>query len=332
MSRTEPVRSRVTLEVMLVIVVVGMAALFIRMGEHRLLALNLFYLPVIVSGFFLGRFSAGVLALFSAIAVTIASLLFPNSLATYTNPLHVAIVLTLWSAVLGLSAIMIGTLCDERAATVSELKRAYVGIAEVLSRYLHGNDPRNESRVQRVARLCHMIAEALRLPPKEVDDIRVAALLYDLGEVEITTTLITRAVDSLEEDNPHARRTFTGGDLVHSLGEVLHGAVPLLVNQDEGVMHLLAEQRGSHEIPFGVHVIRAARIFDHLSFDAAGRRLIAPAEVIKRMRMDASGAYALVLDVLERVLNEDRSEARRALSRFEAKREPGAGQTRVAQN
>lgn len=299
MKAPRQARGRRSLEIMLIVVVIGMTTLFILMREHRLLALNLFYLPVIISGYFLGRYSAGVLALLSALTVTVSTILFPQQFASYVTPTEIAITLTLWSAVLGLAAILIGTLCDERASTVSELQRAYVGMAEVLSRYLHGNDPQNSSRAQRVARLCNAISDALRLPPKHADDIRVAALLHDLGEVEITTKLIRRAVDSLEHTDPYAHSTFTGGDLVESLGEVLQGAVPLLATQDEGVMSLVTE-RGGYEVPFGVHVIRAARTYDQLSFDGRGRRILPHEAVIQRMHVDAAGPYALVLDVLAR--------------------------------
>ncbi len=244
-------RSKLLLEFMLINIVLGMTMLFVIMCEHRLLALNLFYLPVIVSGYFLGRFCAGVLALFSALLVTIATLVFPTHFVALDSAVGVALALTLWSAILGLAAIVVGTLCDERAATVMELHRAYVGIAEVLSRYLQGFDPKRDSRTRRVACLSQRIAEELRLPARDVDDIRVAALLHDLGNLEISTQVISRAVSSVESESAHNRRTFMGTDLVHSLGEVLQGALPLLVNQDDGVYNLVSQQRNPHEIPLG---------------------------------------------------------------------------------
>src|SRR5262249_37944867 len=145
--------NRRIIETMLIIVVLGMTMLFTRMHEHRLLALNLYYLPVIISGYYLGRSSAGILALFSTLTVTISTLIWPEAMAAHNSAPAIAMAITLWAAVLGLAAILIGTLCDERASTVSELQRAYVGIAEVLSKYLHGSDPRNDTRAARVARL-----------------------------------------------------------------------------------------------------------------------------------------------------------------------------------
>src|SRR5262245_5369874 len=153
MSKYTP-RMRVLLEVMLMMIVIATATLFARMGAYRMLALNLFFLPVILSGYFLGRFSAGILALLSSLSVVIMTVLSSGPFfGAHDSPITVGLALTLWSAVLGLAAILIGSLCDERAATVSELQRAYVGIAEVLARYLHGSDPRSDTPVGRVAKL-----------------------------------------------------------------------------------------------------------------------------------------------------------------------------------
>src|SRR5262245_2930561 len=198
MSKHSP-RARLLLEVLLMVVVLATAILFARMGAYRMLALNLFFLPVIVSGYFLGRFSAGILALLSSLSVVIMTVLSPGpSLGAHDSAITLGLALTLWSAVLGLAAILIGSLCDERAATVAELQRAYVGIAEVLARYLHGSDPKSDTPVGRIAKLSEQIARELDLPSKQVDDIRVAALLHDLDNVEITTQLISRAVTALD--------------------------------------------------------------------------------------------------------------------------------------
>ena len=60
----------------------------------------------------------------------------PTEFAAYVSPMVIYLILGVWGAVLGLSAILVGTLCDERAARINELHEAYVGVAEVLSRYM----------------------------------------------------------------------------------------------------------------------------------------------------------------------------------------------------
>ncbi|MGE3180722.1 MAG: HD-GYP domain-containing protein [Phycisphaerae bacterium] len=311
------------LEFMLIIVSLGIAVLFTQMGVYRTVALHLFYLPIILAGFFLGRTRAGVLALFAALVVTIAAIAVPQEGSTVlSGTLLVGLTLVTWSSIIGLSAILVGTLCDEQKATLHELKRAYVGVAEVLSKYLQGNDATEKSRTNRVAELCQRVSRELKLSDREMDDIRVAALLHDLGNVEITTQVISRAIGSIDSrDRADQRHTFMGTDLVYSIGNVLEGALPLLVNQDEDVYAFLSESqdRKATEIPLGAHIIRAARAYDQLTMDALGQQIMSSAEAIRTLRLESDGMYEHVIDALEAVVTGG--------SRFATASEPSANNT-----
>ncbi len=46
----KPARDKRVLEIMLILVALGTAAVFARMGGHRMVVLNLFYLPIVLKG------------------------------------------------------------------------------------------------------------------------------------------------------------------------------------------------------------------------------------------------------------------------------------------
>lgn len=298
-------RERLVFELLLIVVTIGTGVLFFRLGGYGLVALNLFYLPIVLSGYFLGRTNAGVLALLSALTVTIAAIASPHKwFAAFDTPVMMGLALVTWSAVLGLTAILVGTLCDERAATVRELQRAYVGVAEVLSKYLQGNHPRLKSRTQRIAQLSAQVAQEMRLPKKEIDHVHVAALLHDLANVEITTHVLSKAADLLgTQPAPELRSTFPGTDLVNSLGSVLEGALPLLVNQDDAVCDFLSEHGAAHgtEIPLGARIIRVARQYDQL-VHGTSEGGPAPAAAMARLRAELGESCPHVIEALERVV------------------------------
>jgi HD-GYP domain-containing protein (c-di-GMP phosphodiesterase class II) len=294
---------RIVFEVMLVVVTIGMTFLLYRMGGYKMVVLNLFFLPIVLSGYFLGRTNAGLLALFSVLAVTVATTLDSTGLAAYSTPVMVGLALTVWAAALGLTAILVGTLCDERAKTVEELHVAYVGVVEVLSKYLQNADPEVKARSTRVAELSQAVAVEMRLSRKRIDDVRVGALLYDIGNVEVTTQLLTKAVDTLEANSAKTKSyTFSGEDLVHSLGLVLSGALPLLLNQDEAVLEcrLTGEDAPVRDVPIGAKIIRAARAYDALVAGESDRRAMSPPDAVQELRKDVSGAFSPdVLDAIE---------------------------------
>jgi HD-GYP domain-containing protein (c-di-GMP phosphodiesterase class II) len=297
-------KERLTLEIMLVVVTIGMTYMLFRMGGYKMVVLNLFYLPIVLAGYYLGRTNAGILAVFSVLAVTIATTLDTSGFAAYSSPILIGLALTVWAAALGLTAMLVGTLCDERAKTVEDLHVAYVGVVEVLSKYLQSSNPKVKARSTRIAELSQAVAEDMKLPRKQADDIRVGALLFDLGNVEITTQALTRAVDTLEA-NPStgSRHTFSGQDLVHSLGSVLSGALPLLLNQDDAALECLPtdDNAAPEAMPLGARIIRAVRAFDALTTgDSDGAATSAP-QALQELRKDVTGGFDVeVLDAIER--------------------------------
>lgn len=294
-----------TLEIMLIVVALGMMALYARMGAYQIVALNLFFLPIVLSGYYLGRGSTGVLALLCALAVSIITTMRPTGFEAFASPVAIGLALSVWAAALGLTAILTGTLCDERSRAVDELQRAYVGVVEVLSKYLQSANPNVKNRSTRVAELCQLVAGEMRLPSKLLDDIRVAALLHDLEDVEVTTNLISKAVHTLDADRAQARtHTFLGADLVHSLGAVLDGALPLLVGQDAAASECLSGAPGSGwvDLPLGARIITAVRSFDVLT-EGSHDHSAATRDAIRRLRQDSPAQDAEILDALARVVS-----------------------------
>ena len=132
-----------------------------------MVVLNLFYLPVVLAGFCLGRYRAGVLALFSVVGVLVVATLDLGAFNSPGSPLAIGLSLLVWAAVLGLTTLLVGTLSDERSAKLVELHEAYVGVVEVLSRYLQSANPQLKARSQRIAELCQRVATEMRLSPRE---------------------------------------------------------------------------------------------------------------------------------------------------------------------
>jgi HD-GYP domain-containing protein (c-di-GMP phosphodiesterase class II) len=298
-----PEKERDLLEVALIILCIGLACLLHVMQGYKMVILNLYFLPVTMGAFFLGRYRAGILALFSAIGASTVIVFGLHAVTAESSPLVIVLAVTVWAAVLGLTAMLVGTLSDDRSTKTKELHEAYVGVIEVLSQYLQSAHPRLKARSVRVAELSQRVALAMKLSPRQIDDIRVAALLYDMGHIEVTTKVIRRAVGTFDVDMiPNEKHTFQGADLMLSLGNVLTGAIPLLLNQDReesGPRH--ADPQGEAPgVPIGARIIRAARAYLEL---AAGHPGQVPGEIVAILRQDSAAAHdPSVLHVLERTV------------------------------
>jgi hypothetical protein len=296
-------KATIFIEITLSLVCLGLTALIFVMQGHKMVILNLFFLPVSLAGFALGRYRAGMLALFCALCASVAAA-FHLSEFTWAISAPVAVLsLAVWAAVLGLVAILIGTLSDDGRSKMAELHDAYVGVVGVLAQYLQSANPRLKSRSLRAAELSRQVATRLRFSPSEVDDICVASLLYDIGSIEVTTRVMFRAIDALEGGMPSPQsNTFQGLDLMLSLGSVLHGAVPLLLSQDQNITASTTGQ-APVEVPLGAEVIRTARAYCDLIGNGLDQQSLSPAEAIESLRRYTAMPHNLrVLDALEHIV------------------------------
>ena len=296
-------------EISLVIITIGLACLMWKIAGFKLVVLNLFYLPVVLAGFFLGRYRAGVLASLAVISASIVTALNLHDFAAFNSPMIVGLSVTLWAAVLGLTALLVGTLSDERAQTLNDLHEAHVGVVEVLARYLQSAHPKLKVRSQRIAELSQAVAREMELTSRECDDIRVAALLYDMENIEITARVIRKAVGDLETQPSSPEHSFHGSELAHSLGSVLSGAFPLLLGQGEA--DPLSHPAASRETPLGAKIILAVRAYDRQTRDVnlvQGLWGTPGQDAIDELRRDLDADHPeAILDALELVISSEKS-------------------------
>lgn len=296
-------RDQRILEAMLIILVIGLTCLVSKMGSQKLVTLNIFFLPVVLAAFFLGRYTAGILAVFCVATTSLVCVLQVNDLAGATSPLGMGLAVTVWGAILCLTALLVGTLSDERSAQAVELHEAYVGVVEVLAKYLQGGSSQLNASTTRIADLSQRIALEMKLPPNRIDDLRVAALMQGFSKIEVTTKVISKAVHTLESRRDAHDFTFHGTDLVYSLGVVLRGAIPILLGQDEALSTELPVPATS-EPSIGANILSIARAYTNLMMSQEDG-IITSAEAIRELRCARTSAFDVeVLDALERAVNE----------------------------
>lgn len=285
------------LECLLVLITLGLGVVLNSIEHSRIVVLNLFFLPIVLSGFFLGRYRAGVLALLSAVTVTIVILADLNRFAIDNSPLIVGLSVMIWGAILGLTAIMIGTLNDDRNEKMEELHEAHLGVVEVLSRYLQCADPVLQNRTQRVNHLAEQVAIRMRMTPREIDDVRIAALLMDVSNIEITARVVRKAVGDLDRRAPFEENIFHGTELVKSLGSALTGAFPLALLQNSNW------ETASANVPVGARILRVVRRFVELTQSGLASTRLSDEEALNDLKVDCHGSNDMaVINVLEEVI------------------------------
>ncbi len=248
---------------------------------EKLALLNLFYLPAIVAGFILGKRKALLISIFSITAVTFYLFLnydnFRQSQLAYVNIIS-------WASFLILCAIVVGYLHEENEKKIVQIKSAYVGILEILSKYIDSADKYTQGHSVRVSHYATEIAVAMKLKPQEIENIRVAALLHDIGKVEISTELIGKAASlSSEEIKVMSSHTERGAQILSSVSCVLSDAIPLVLAHHQYFDHDEHKGSPSGEVQLGAHILAVADSYDAMTTDRPYRSGMPPWKAIEEL-------------------------------------------------
>lgn len=112
---------RLVLEFCLIAVVTGITVVLWVAPTLNMAALMLYFLPVTLGGFFLGRYRAVVLTLLCVLSAICATLAAPLALSLGLKFLTLGV----WACVLGMTALLIGTLSDERSRELAQLHECH---------------------------------------------------------------------------------------------------------------------------------------------------------------------------------------------------------------
>ncbi len=93
----------------------------------------------------------------------------------------------------GFWAVVRGQRSEQRLKdTVLRLRRLLGGTVEAISRSVEMSDPATAGHQRRVSDLARAIAGELGLPPRQVDAIRLAGMLHDIGKLAVPADIVSK--------------------------------------------------------------------------------------------------------------------------------------------
>src|SRR2546422_6007203 len=170
-------------ERVLVLLLVASLLVINSLIEQKFAFLSFYYLPIILAGFYGGRRFSVVSGLF------IVSLVFFLQ-ATQGMGMEAGLsedaMLTLvpWGGFLILTGYVVGGLAEQRAARLADLKNAYLATLEVLTFHIESAQSHQEGHSTRVAELAAAMGAELKLSDGELEDLRIASLLHEVGTAD----------------------------------------------------------------------------------------------------------------------------------------------------
>jgi HD-GYP domain-containing protein (c-di-GMP phosphodiesterase class II) len=295
-------------ERIVVIVILGVVAVAHFCFANGTPILFFYFLPALTAGYVLGKRNALLTAILSICAVGFFFAISPQTfMARSENStlLMVGMDLVAWAGFLILAALVTGQLYEDKERRIQELKSAYLGILEILAKYLESPEGPRKGHCLRVAGLSAEIAVAMGLTPASVDNINAAALLHDIpvtGEGSSGAIIHKAAMlsENQEELKEHDGKSI---EILSSVGTVLKEAVPLIRCHNEMVASTGKGALRIEDMPLGARIVAVADTYDELVTDkpyAAGR---APWVAIKEIEKASGTRFDReVVDALKSVI------------------------------
>lgn len=160
-------------------------------------------------------------------------------------------------------------------------------ILKQLATSLEARDPYTHGHSRRVTRHSYMIAKALGLPKEEIETIRIAASLHDVGKLNIPLAVIRKPGKLSDEEfaviKQHAA---IGANMVASIGNSeLTAIVRHHHERVDGTGY--PDRLAGDAIPLGAKIIAVADTFDAITSTRSYRRAAKHARAIGILKLEA---------------------------------------------
>src|SRR5574338_1043284 len=248
--------------------------------DGQRMVLSFYTLPTLGSAYYYGRRHATLTAFGSVLLVVIMTWYNPVLFAATSTVAALGstrwLDITIWGGVLIITGYSMGTLYDHKSSQVDELRETYHGVLLILRHFI-AKDTYTENHSYRVSVYAAAIAATMGLPPERVEDVRAAALLHDIGKLDISRELLYKAARLTSEEYDQMQQHVPRGvKMLEPVGGSLRRIIPIvLAHHDKYDGTGYYPNRGDG-IPLEARILSVADVFDSLASDRPYRKAMSP--------------------------------------------------------
>lgn len=297
---------------------VVVAALITYFIPNNISFLNFFFLPVILAGYYVGIRLSVPGAVFCVCAVVFYAVVSPGQLQQPHTTAEVVLFVLTWGSFLILAGALVGNqqekiqaeraklvgLNEEISAAYAKLKKARVETVIGMATLSECRDYRTGLHLQRVSRLCRIIAEELRRRPEYsdyitdeyIEDLVLSSVLHDIGKVGTPDSVLLKPEPLTEEEFELAKaHTVMGGNALDEVEKRMGGRSFFTLGKQIAYCH---HERWDGEgyprglrgdaIPLSARIVSVADTYDAITTDRVYRAALSHQEALRRIK-EASG-------------------------------------------
>jgi putative nucleotidyltransferase with HDIG domain len=183
-----------------------------------------------------------------------------------------------WGGSLVLTAVAMGTLYEKDKVKLRELRQTYNGVLMILRQFI-SKDQYTQNHSYRVSIYATQIAAEMGFGEERVEDVRAAALLHDIGKLDISREILYKAARLTEEEFHEMRQHVSKGiDFLEPVGGSLRRVLPIILFHHEHYDGTGYEEKVGEDIPLEARILAVADAYDAIVSDRPYRKGSAPFE------------------------------------------------------
>ena len=185
------------------------------------------------------------------------------------------------------------------------MEEGYDGMLAILQNFL-ANQKYSDSHAYRISMCATRIAEGVGLDAGSVEDIRTAALLFNMKELGVTNEVLCKAAQVSQEDLQQGRKTQKALSSAGAMAGSLRRSIPIFLEERQ------LRQAGTkpEDASFEVQILVLAEEYESLT-SGQGEKKLSPSQAGQEVIRRAHGRYdSLILDAFTNIFGGEAASAK----------------------
>lgn len=191
----------------------------------------------------------------------------------------------------------------ENARLFESLEEIYLDVITALASAIDARDSYTHGHSHRVTEYAVLIAEEMGLSPGEIDIIRNASILHDVGKIGIKEEILKKPGKLTEDEKVEMQyHPYIGTKILQSV-KLLEPVLPLVYHHQERYDGSgYPDGLKGEDIPLGARIIAVCDAFEAMTSDRPYRKALPPQAALQELKKEAGRQFdPAVVDVFLRL-------------------------------
>lgn len=178
------------------------------------------------------------------------------------------------------------------ARLYEELQQSYIKTITVLASTIDAKDPYTLHHSENVTKFSLAIAKEMKLYQAEVENLRIASLLHDIGKIAIRDGILSKPGKLTEEEFQEIQKHTTKGEEILNIVPFLK-KVSLIVRHHQEWFNGKGypDKIRNHQIELGARIIAVADAFDAMISDRPYRQALSQTEAFAELNNKSGSQF-----------------------------------------